>query len=404
MARSRGREISVELPEKLAWVFAEPSRYKGAFGGRGSGKSIGFASMAVVECLQAPHRFLCCRELQTSIDDSVHSEITAAIERLGVEREFVIGRKYIRAKRSGGEFLFEGLRYNYREIKSKQGITRCWVEEAEAVSEESWRTLIPTIRAAGSQIWLTWNPERKDSATHRRFIDSPPENSRIVRLNWRDNPWFPAELEEERREDQRRDPDLYAHVWEGELLTRSDAQVLNGKWRVDSFEPGPDWSGPYYGLDFGFAQDPTAAVRCWVHDEVLYVEFEAGSRRLDLSRTAGFLLDRIPGIGDHAIRADSARPESISHLASNGLPRIRAVRKWAGSVEDGIAHLRRFREIVIHPRCRETAREARLYSYKVDRLTGDVLPQVVDAHNHYIDAIRYALEPMIRARQKWGVL
>ncbi len=107
---------------------------------------------------------------------------------------------------------------------------------------------------------------------------------------------------------------------------------------------------------------------------------------------------KIPGIENHIIRADSARPESTSYLKRNGLPRTVSVEKWPGSVEDGVAHLRSYAEIVIHPRCVETIREARLWSYKVDRLTGDVLPVLVDANNHYWDAARYALAPIIQRR------
>ena len=161
--------------------------------------------------------------------------------------------------------------------------------------------------------------------------------------------------------------------------------------------PGEKWNGPYYGLDFGFAQDPTAAVRCWIHDECLWVEYEGGKTGLELDDTPAFLKERIPGIAEHTVRADNARPESISFLKRHGLPIVVGVKKRQGSVEDGIQHLRSYRKIIIHPRCEETAREARLYSYKIDRLSGDILPIPVDLNNHYIDAIRYALEPMISA-------
>ena len=171
-----------------------------------------------------------------------------------------------------------------------------------------------------------------------------------------------------------------------------------GKVRVAEFTPGEGWHGPYHGLDFGFAQDPTAAVKCWVHDARLWIEYEAGAVGLEIDHTPAHLTQRIPGIERHIVRADSARPESISYLKRHGLPQAVAVEKWPGSVEDGIAHLRSYAEIVVHPRCRQTVQETRLYSYKVDRLSGDILPVVVDAHNHWIDATRYALAPLMQRR------
>ena len=387
----------VELPPKLIPVFTGPARYRGAYGGRGSGKSFGFALMTAIRGYAEPLRILCARELQNSLKDSVHAEVAAAIRSYPwLAEHYEIGESYIRG-RNGTEYLFKGLRLNYQQIKSTSGVDICWVEEAETVSEQSWKNLIPTIRAPGSEIWLTWNPESEDSPTNKRFVLDPPPNSRITKLNYNDNPWFPAELEEERKNDLRRDPDYYAHIWEGACVTRTDSQILAGKWEIEEFTPGEKWNGPYYGLDFGFAQDPTAAVRCWIHDECLWIEYEGGKTGLELDDTPAFLKERIPGIDEHTVRADNARPESISFLKRHGLPIVVGVKKRQGSVEDGIQHLRSYRKIIIHPRCEETAREARLYSYKIDRLSGDILPIPVDLNNHYIDAIRYALEPMISA-------
>jgi len=149
-------------------------------------------------------------------------------------------------------------------------------------------------------------------------------------------------------------------------------------------------------MDFGFAQDPTVAGEQWVHDGALYIRRECGKVGLELDETAQFVMDAIPGIEREAIRADSARPESISYLKRHGLPRMEGVKKWQGSVEDGVEFIKSFERVVIHPDCPATAREFRLYSYKVDRLSGDIRPVIVDANNHYIDQMRYALVPLMK--------
>jgi len=156
-------------------------------------------------------------------------------------------------------------------------------------------------------------------------------------------------------------------------------------------------------MDWGFANDPTTAVECYVHDRKLYIRREAGKVGLELDDTGKFITDRIPGINKHVIRADCARPESISHVRSSkkqegfvSLPRIEGCKKWPGSVEDGIEHMRTYEEIVVHPDCKETLSEFRMYQYKIHRQSGDILPDIVDKFNHYIDAIRYALGPLIK--------
>jgi len=394
-------EALVKLPPKLVPIFAPPrgsAQYRGAYGGRGSAKSFSFAKMAAIWGYAEPLRILCTRELQVSIRESFHAELKNAIaSEPWLAAHYEVGESFIRGS-NGTEFLFKGLRHNIQSIKSIAQVDLTIVEEAEDVPEDSLRDLEPTVlRREKSEVWYIWNPRTDGSPIDKRMRKSKPDNALIARLNYMDNPWFPEGLDTLRRRDlETLDPNMYAHVWDGEYLTQTDAQVLRGKFRVSEFEPGPDWDGPYHGLDFGFAQDPTAGIRCWVHDNRLFIEHEAGRVGLELDDTAGYLKQRLPGIEQYVIRADSARPESISYLKRHGLPRVEGAKKGAGSVKDGIEHLRSYKEIIVHPRCIETAKECRLYSYKVDSRTGDVLPDVVDAYNHYIDALRYALEPLIR--------
>jgi len=393
---------TVELPRKLIPVFAPERgavRYRGAYGGRGSGKSFSFALMAAVWGYAEPMRVLATRELQVSIKESMYAELRNAIRsRDWLAQHYEIGESYIRG-RNGSEFIFRGLRHNMNAIKSMANIDLAIVEEAEDVPEHSWLDLLPTVRADRSEIWSIWNPRTKGSPVDQRFIIHKPDNAVVAELNWSDNPWFPDVLNEERKRDQERmDASTYAHVWEGAYLENSDAQVLHGKYRVSEFEPDRGWDGPYFGLDYGFSQDPTAAVECYLHEDVLYIYRECGGAGVELDDTAGMVLSAMPEAKRYVIRADNARPESTSYLRRHGLPRIESAPKWPGSVEDGIAWLRGRREIVIHPRCESTLREARLYSHKVDRNTGDVLPAIVDANNHFIDSIRYACAPMIQSK------
>lgn len=393
--------VQIRLPPKIKQVFRLPRgelRFRGAFGGRGSGKSFNFAKMAAVWGFAEPLRFLCVREFQNSIKESFYAEIKAAIaSEPWLEAAYDVGADYIRG-RNGTEFLFKGLRNNIQSVKSLAKIDVCIVEEAEDIAEAAWEVLEPTIRAPKSEIWVIWNPKQENSATDRRFRKSVPPRSCIVEMNYGDNPFFPPELEELRRHQQKTlDPARYAWIWEGAYYELSDAQVFKGKYEVAEFEPSENWDGPYFGLDFGFAQDPTAAVQCWIHGDRLYIGREAGGTGIELDDTAAVLQAAMPEIAAHAVRADSARPESISYLKRHGLPRIAGALKGKGSVEDGIGFIRSFDKVVIHPRCVNTAREFRLYSYKTDRLSGDILPLPLDEHNHWIDALRYALEPLTRS-------
>ncbi|HDL6191328.1 TPA: PBSX family phage terminase large subunit [Mannheimia haemolytica] len=404
-------KAQIELPPKLLPVFAKDYRYKGAYGGRGSGKTRAFAKMSAVSAYKRAMRgesgvILCGREFMNSLEESSLEEVKQAIKSEPFLANFFdVGEKYVRTKDGRISYVFSGLRHNLDSIKSKARILIAWIDEAETVSETAWRKLIPTVRENNSEIWVTWNPENRGSATDTRFRQNPPENSCIIEMSYQDNPWFPDVLEQERLNDkQRLDDATYRWIWEGAYLEASEAQIFRGKYQEMEFVPNPDFDGPYYGLDFGFAQDPTAAVKCWVFNGDLYIEFEAGKVGLELDDTADFIAKGVPQIADHVVRADSARPESISYLKRHGLPRIIGVEKWKGSVEDGIEHIKSYGKVFIHPRCQQTLNEFRLYSYKTDRLSGDVLPVVIDAHNHFIDALRYALTSLMQVKSAKGVL
>ena len=160
------------------------------------------------------------REFMNSLNESSMAEIKAAIEsEPWLKENYDVGEKYIRTKDRRIEFDFSGLRHNLDSIKSKARIHILWVDEAESVSEVAWQKAIPTVREDDSEVWVTWNPERKTSATHQRFRASPPDDAKIVEMNWRDNPWFPSVLERDRLEDFAKRPDQYAHIWEGDFVT-----------------------------------------------------------------------------------------------------------------------------------------------------------------------------------------
>lgn len=395
----------IELPPKLIPVFAGKKRYRCAYGGRGSGKTRSFALMTAVrgyQCGQAGLNgaILCGREFVNSLADSSLEEVKEAIRSVPwLANYYEIGDKYIRSRDRRINYLFAGLRYNLDSLKSKARILLAWADEAESVSEMAWQKLLPTVREHDSEVWVTWNPEIEGSPTDLRFRKHIGDNGISVEVNYCDNPWFPEVLEQERLADKARlDEASYRWIWEGAYLQMSDAQIFRGKYEEKAFTPRDDWNGPYFGLDFGFSQDPTAAVKCWVYDGCLYIEQDYGKIGLELDDTAPMLRQHLPGIEKYVVRADSARPESISYLKRHGLPRIVGVQKGKGSVEDGIEFIKSFKRVFIHPDAAATLREFKLYSYKTDRLSGDVLPVVLDENNHYIDAVRYALEPLMKRR------
>ena len=379
---------TIQIPDKFSGLF-EPKRYKVYFGGRGGAKSWNFARTLISLAYTKNIRILCTREFQSSIADSVHALISDQITMMGLDDYFEVKRDYIQSH-TGSLFIFAGLRRDPKKVKSTEGIDIAWVEEADTISNESLDLLIPTIRKPGSEIWFSFNPDQESDPVYKRFVLTERDDTFAQKISYRDNKWFPDVLKTELEWDKKYDFEKYQHIWEGECRAHTDAQVFHGKYRIDSFT-APDGAVFYYGADWGFSQDPTTLVRCFIDDGTLYIDYEAYGVGVDIDATPE-LFRQVPGAVDYIITADSARPETISYMRQHGFPRITRARKGAKSIEDGISFLRSFREIVIHNRCKHTADEFKLYSYKRDRLTGDVLPTIEDKHNHCIDSLRYATE------------
>lgn len=404
----------VQLPAALVPVFTPPygqAPYRGAYGGRGSSKTRSFAKMTAVFAVMLDSMgisgvILCGREFMNSLDDSSMAEIKGVIaEDEWLVDQFNVGEKYIRTKSGRIRYLFAGLRHNLDSIKSKARVLITWIDEAENVSEVAWRKLVATVmREPNSEIWVTWNPEDESSATNQRFRVHATDDMHIVPLNWSDNPWFPEGLERERQADLKYRPDIYGHVWEGEYLTLTEAQIFGGRYKVEEFTPDPKtWGGPYCGGDFGYSQDPTAAVMLWIKDDTLYWEHELYGKKIEIDDIAKRVKAAIPGYEKYTSRWDSAQPGMISYLQRDGLPRAVGSKKGKGSIEDGIQFMRSFKQIIIHPRCVNTIKEHRMYKWKTDARSGDILPTPEDDWNHAIDAGRYALEPvMLRSRFNYG--
>lgn len=373
-------------------------RWRWTYGGRGGGKSVEIARALVLLGAIEPMIILCAREFQNSINDSVLALLDAEIHSLGLAHFYKVKNNEIEGA-NGTRFTFKGLRNNIQSIKSMHGIRICWVEEAQTVSQDSWDILGPTVRANKSEVWVSFNPRDAEDPTYKlmkRHEEDPPEGGSIIRcVNYCDNAFFPDVLRLEMEYCKRVDYDAYEHIWLGMPKAISEAIIFSGKCRVEAF-PDDLWLQAerlFFGADFGFANDPSTLMRGFIIGKKLYIEYEAYGVGVELDEMEQFY-DAIPLAREWPIKADCSRPETISYLRRRGFS-ISGAEKWPGSVEDGIAYLRGFEEIIIHERCKHMADEARLYSYKVDRKTNDILPIVVDKHNHCWDAVRYSLDGYI---------
>jgi phage terminase large subunit len=217
--------VKIALPPKLIPVFLGEADYRGAYGGRGSGKTRSFAKMTAVRAAMFAEQgeqgvIVCGRAYQTSLKESSLSEVKMAIqEEPWLAERFDIGENYIRTHDRNVWYDFVGTNVKPKSIKSKSRILLFWGDEAEDIIEPAWQAIINTVREEKSEIWLTWNPEKRKSATDLRFRINPPDRAKIIELNWRDNPRFPENLNRKRLDDLKNRPDEYAHIWDGAYRT-----------------------------------------------------------------------------------------------------------------------------------------------------------------------------------------
>lgn len=380
--------LQIATPRKFLPLL-QPSRYKGVHGGRGSGKSHFLGELLIERSIMQRTDAVCVREVQKSLDQSVKKLLEGKIESMNVGAYFEVQDKKIYAK-NGGQIIFQGMQNHTADsIKSLEGYDIALVEEAQSLSQRSLDMLRPTIRKPNSELWFAWNPSLNSDPVDQ-FLrgDEVYPGSVVIEANYLDNPWFPEVLREEMEYDKRRDPDKYAHIWLGKYQQNTEARVFRN-WRIEEFER-PEGTVHRLGADWGFSVDPSVLVRCDIEGNRLYVDYEAYQVGCEIVNLPELFLS-VPEAEKWPITADSARPETISHMQRNGFPKIRSAIKGAKSLDEGVEFLKSF-DIIVHPRCKHLIDELTLYSYKMDPLTGTVMPVLADKDNHIIDALRYACE------------
>lgn len=386
--------LQIQTPRVYAPLLAD-ARYKGAYGGRGSGKSHFFAEMVLEECIREKTDVVCLREIQKSLKFSVKKLLENKISSMNAGAYFEVQNEQIKSS-SGGVIIFQGMQdHTSDSIKSLEGFKIAWFEEAQTASQRSLDLLRPTIRSPGSQLLFTWNPRfATDPIDQLLRGPTPPPSAIVVQANYADNPWLPAELQDEMEYDKRRDPDKYAHIWLGKYQSNTSSRVFKN-WTIEEFEVDPA-ALIRQGADWGFSVDPTVLVQAYIVGRRLYIPHEAYRVGCEIVDTPDLFMS-LPAAEKWPMVADSARPETISHLRKNGFPKITSAIKGPKSVEEGVGFLQGF-DIVVHPRCTHTIDELTLYSYKTDPLDeSKVLPLLADKNNHVIDALRYAMEGARRA-------
>lgn len=407
-----------QFPEKFQPLFI-PKRYKCYYGGRGGAKSRSFARALLLKASENPLRWLCAREFQKSIKDSVHRLLKDEIARLNLEAYFDVRETAIRGKAgttaANSEFFFEGLRHNAANIKSYEGCDGAWVEEAHLVPKSSWEILIPTIRKDGSEIWVSFNPELADDDTYQRFVINPPppDMALVVKVGWRDNPWFPEVLRQEMEELKRRDPDAYLNVWEGHPREILEGAIYANELRAAK-EDGRICRVPYDTSkpvntfwDLGWADNTSIWFAQSVGLEYRVVDFYQNSLQ-PLQHYLKVLQDRPYVYGRHILPHDArakslATGRSVQEMmeATLGISKVDIAPEL--SIADGINAARSVFSVCWfdEAKCADGLNSLRRYRYDVDPDTKKFSKTPLhDDASHAADAFRYMAVSITHDRPK----
>lgn len=371
-----------------------PAPYKGAFGGRNSGKSHFYADEWLDINIREKKDVVCLREILKSLEFSVKKLLELKITTNNAGAYFDVQDKRIFSKR-GGVTIFQGMQNHTADsIKSLEDFDVAWFSEAQNASQYSIDILLPTLRKDGSEFWADWNPKFPTDPIDKMFRGGhPPPGAVCVQSSYKDNSRISAKALAEAEYMRKRDIDKYRWIWEGQYLTQSEARIFKN-WIIEEFER-PLGTVYRLGADWGFSVDPSVIVRCSLDGNRLYVDYESYMIGCEIVNLPD-LFDIVPESRKWFCRADSSRPETISHMKKNGYPKMMPCEKGAGSVAEGITFLQSF-DIVVHPRCVHLIDELSSYSYKRDKLTDEILPVIEDKDNHVIDALRYACEGVRKA-------
>lgn len=395
----RAAIAKAEFPHKLSVLF-EKSRYKVLYGGRGGAKSWGIARALLILGAKSELRILCAREFQTSIKDSVHKLLCDQIESLGLLGFYEITQTSIRGK-NGTEFAFVGLKNNVGNVKSYEGVDICWVEEAQTTSRLSWNVLIPTIRKEGSEIWISFNPELETDETYQRFVVNPPEDAKIVKINWSDNPWFPETLRMEKDALRIRDNNAYLNVWEGLCRRTVDGAIFAKEMEMADLEeritrvPYDPIKPVHAVFDLGWSDNTAIWFIQFVSMEIRVIRYIENSQQtiswyLAEMQKFGYVYDTLWLPHDAQNKTLAANGRSIEEIVRAAGYKVQIVDKV--SVVDSINAAR-----TIFPKCYfdklncdQGLQCLRHYRYDVDPETKQFSKNPVhDIYSHGADAWRY---------------
>ena len=394
-------DIDIKIPEKLAPLY-QPRRYKVMRGGRGGGKSHTVAQVLLDMAARRPLRILCAREIQKSMRDSVHRLLRDYIVKMGLTAYYDVLDTEIRGI-NGSLFLFSGLQaHTVDSIKSFEGIDIVWIEEGQSIAKKSLDILIPTIRKDGSEIWITMNPDMETDEVYQRFVATPSDDTWCVEINWRDNPWFPSVLDDERKKAKRTMlPDDYAHIWEGRArrvaagaIYRHEVEQLYLENRARDVPYDPTL--PVHTVwDLGWNDAMVIYMVQRGPQDVRIIDYiEDSHRTLDWyvaqldKRPYRWGTDFLPHDGKTKNLQTGKSTEQL--LRAMGRKSVRSQER-AGDVEEGIKAAR-----MVFPRCYfDQTKAARAleclkrYQRRIHSVTSEPMEPLHDEYSHGADGFRY---------------